>query len=209
MVRGSIGERTGTVAYFEVPNPDRRLLEFNPWKAGYEHGSFFFPESFRLLFELCGFEVKSVTPVHSGDYLGIEAVAANDVSPQPVSDDVIRPLAEALEPLASQYDAEVSGWKARLAQMDRDGVKAIPWGAGEHGIGFLNVLGIQDQMPYIVDINTYRQGKYVPGTGQQVVAPEFLVEYNPDLVIITLPVYENEIKEQVKQLGVSCDFLVL
>jgi len=209
MVRRAIGDREDTVVYFEVPNPERRLLQFVPWKAGYEHGSFFFPESFRLFFELCGFEVKNVTAVHSGDYLGIEAVASSNVTATPVPEDAIRPLAEALEPLSSQFTSEVAAWKERLAQMEKDGVKAIPWGAGEHGIGFLNVLDIQDQMPYIVDINTYRQGKYVPGTAQQVVAPEFLIEYKPDLLIITLPTYETEIKEHVKQLGVTCDFLVL
>ena len=93
--------------------------------------------------------------------------------------------------------------------MASDGTKAIPWGAGEHGIGFLSIMNIQEQMPHIVDINPTRVGKYVPGTGQEVVAPEFLIDYNPDVVIITNSTYTQEIKDHVKELGVTCDFLVL
>jgi hypothetical protein len=93
--------------------------------------------------------------------------------------------------------------------MTNDGVRAIPWGAGEHGIGFVNILNIQQQMPFIVDINPSRVGKYLPGTGQKVVAPEFMVEYKPDLLIITNPTYKTEIEDHTRKLGVRCDFLVL
>ena len=51
-VRRAIGDRSDTVVYFEVPNPERRLLKFAPWQIGYEHGSWFTAESFRRFFEL-------------------------------------------------------------------------------------------------------------------------------------------------------------
>ena len=35
----------------------------------------------------------------------------------------------------------------------------------------------------MVDINPQRHGKYIIGSGQEVVAPEFLKEYKPDLVV--------------------------
>lgn len=209
MVRQVIGDKTDTVVYFEVPNPERRLQQFVPWNVGYEHGSFFFPESFRVFFELSGFEVKNVSPCHSGDYLGIEAVPSADASSTPVSGDETSRLADDLGTLSSRFETEVAGWKERLDEMNGEGTRAIPWGAGEHGIGFMNILDIQDQMPHIVDINPDRMGKFIPGTGTEVVAPEFLVEYKPDLVIITNPTYETEIKNHVKELGVTCDFLVL
>ena len=93
--------------------------------------------------------------------------------------------------------------------MKRDNTRAIPWGAGERGIGFLSSLNIQDLMPFIVDINPDRIGKYLPGTGQKVVPPGFLTEYKPDVIIVTNPTYETEIKEHARKLGVSPDFLVL
>jgi ABC-type hemin transport system substrate-binding protein len=64
-------------------------------------------------------------------------------------------------------------------------------------------------MPNIVDINPARIGKYLPGTGQRVVAPEFIVEYEPDVVIVTNPIYEAEIREQIRGFGVDPEVLVL
>lgn len=211
MIRRVIGKKMDTVVYVEVPNPERRLQQFVPWNVGYEHGSWFFPESFRLFFELSGFEVKNVAPCHHGDYLGIEAVPSADSRPsgKPVSKVEVSRLADDLKTLSSRFEAEVSRWKERLKQMEKDGVRAIPWGAGEHGIGFLNILNIQQQMPFIVDINPTRVGKFLPGTGQQVVAPEFLVEYKPDVIIITNPTYKDEIQKHAAQLGVTCSFVVL
>jgi hypothetical protein len=37
----------------------------------------------------------------------------------------------------------------------------------------------------------------LPGSGQKIVAPDFIVEYKPDLVIITNPTYADEIREQI------------
>jgi SAM-dependent methyltransferase len=211
MMRCAIGKKAGTVVYVEVPNPERRFQQFVPWNVGYEHGSWFFPESCRLFFELCGFDVKNVSPCHHGDYLGIEAVPStrSEMSVQPVSKAVVSRLAGDLKTLSSRFEAEVSRWKADLKQMEKEGVRAIPWGAGEHGIGFLNILNIQQRMPYIVDINPTRVGKFLPGTGQEVVAPEFLIQYKPDVVIITNSTYKDEIQKHVAQLGVTCRFIVL
>ncbi len=210
MVRRSIGERRDSVVYFEVPNPERRLLQFVPWNVGYEHGSWFFPDAFRLLFELCAFEVKQVSPCHNGDYLGIEAVPVAHPMPteRPGARGEIDRLADSLKTLSSQFTAAISTWEAHLQRIERNGIRAIPWGAGERGIGFLSILNIKELMPFIVDINPGRVGKYLPGTAQKVVPPEFLIEYKPDLVIITNPTYETEIRENVRRLGLTCDFLI-
>lgn len=210
MVRGLIGDRTDSVVYFEVPNPERRLQQFVPWNVGYEHGSWLFPNAFRLLFELSGFAVKQVSPCHNGDYLGIEAVpvAQVEVTELAGARAEIDQLADDLKTLSDRFKAAISTWEAKLQQIERDGIRAIPWGAGERGIGFLSILNIKQLMPYIVDINPGRVGKYLPGTGQKVVPPEFIVEYKPDVVIITNPTYQTEIQEHVKKLGINCEFLI-
>jgi SAM-dependent methyltransferase len=211
MIRRSMGDRRDAVAYFEVPNPERRFQQLVPWNVGYEHGSWFYPEAFRTLFELSGFEVRDVSACHSGEYLGIEAV------PAPISTSTggsgrrtaaLR-LAEELKTLSQQCRETVSVWEERLRKMKRENTRAIPWGAGERGIGFLSSLNIQELMPFIVDINPGRIGKYLPGTGQKVVPPEFLTDYKPDVIIVTNPAYQAEIQGQARKLGVSCNFLIL
>jgi len=43
----------------------------------------------------------------------------------------------------------------------------------------------------------YRVGKFLPGTGQIIVAPSFLRECRPDNVVIMNPIYLREIEHEV------------
>ena len=67
------------------------------------------------------------------------------------------------------------------------------WGAGSKGVTFLNMIDSRYQIEYVIDINPRKHGKYIPGTGQKIVSPEFLREYIPDIVIVMNLIYENEI----------------
>jgi SAM-dependent methyltransferase len=211
MIRRSMGDRLDAVAYFEVPNPERRFQQLVPWNVGYEHGSWFFPDAFRSLFELSGFDVRAVSPCYGGEYLGIEAVPAADCSTRErtARRTAVLELAGRLKALSQRGRDTVSTWKERLRKMKRENTRAIPWGAGERGIGFLSSLDIRELMPFIVDINPGRIGKYLPGTGQKVMPPEFLTEYKPNLIIVTNPTYQTEIQEHARKLGVSSDFITL
>ncbi len=72
-----------------------------------------------------------------------------------------------------------------------------------------NLFDLKKVVPFIVDINIKRQGKYLPGSGQAIVSPEFVAEYQPDLIIITNPTYAKEITTHVRKLGVDPDFWIL
>ena len=65
----------------------------------------------------------------------------------------------------------------------------------------MNLLKIGDVIPYIIDINPNKHGKYIAGTGQKIVPPDFVKEYKPDVVIIMNPVYKDEIKQNINQMG--------
>lgn len=211
MVRRLIGEQSDTVVYFEVPNPEQTFQQFVPWNIGYEHGSWFFPETFRSLFQLVGFDIREVSPCNNREYLGIEAIPTPNfvVNNRTAPGIDISQLSDELSTLSHRFQETISVWKDRLQNIETKGIRAIPWGSGGRAINFLNVFDIKDLMPFIIDINPGRIGKYLPGTGQKVVSPEFLIEYKPDLVIITNPTYQSEIQEQGRKLGLNCDFLVL
>ncbi|MEZ5267937.1 MAG: hypothetical protein R2789_04985 [Microthrixaceae bacterium] len=59
-------------------------------------------------------------------------------------------------------------------------------------------LSIQDEIQYAVDINPHKQGMFMAGTGQEIVAPDFLATYRPDLVVIMNPVYLEEILRDIE-----------
>ena len=70
-------------------------------------------------------------------------------------------------------------------------------------MAFLTTLGIEEEIQYAVDINPHRHGTFLAGTGQAIVAPQFLQEYQPDTVIIMNPIYHAEIKRDLDSLGLN------
>ena len=57
----------------------------------------------------------------------------------------------------------------------------------------------------MVDINPFREGKFMAGTGQEIVAPAFLKRYKPDLAIAMNPIYQPEIKADLEKMGLSTE----
>lgn len=115
-------------------------------------------------------------------------------------------LVRAADRFARAFDDITAEWRSTLAEAGARGRRVAVWGAGTKGIGFLNMLGVtREIVRYIVDLNPRKHGKYLTGTGQLIVAPEFLAEYMPDTVIVMNPVYRGEIGELLFRLGVTCE----
>jgi hypothetical protein len=83
------------------------------------------------------------------------------------------------------------------------GPRIAIWGSGSKCVGFLQVLGAPTtkEIGCVVDINPHRHGKYMPGLHQPIVAPEELVNYQPDLVIVMNPIYIEEITKDLNAMG--------
>ena len=116
-----------------------------------------------------------------------------------------------VERFAGSCKDKCATWASQFGRIASGGGKAVLWGAGSKGITILNTLRTscgERGVEYVVDINERKHGKYIAGTGQKIVAPAFLPDYRPDVVIVMNPVYLNEIKGMVANLGLTCDFLV-
>ena len=83
------------------------------------------------------------------------------------------------------------------------------WGSGSKAVSYLTTLGITDEIEYVVDINPHKRGKFLAGTGHEIVLPEFLVEYRPDAVIVMNPIYGDEIRKGLERLGLHPDITAL
>ena len=68
-------------------------------------------------------------------------------------------------------------------------------------------MGLKEQIEYVVDINPHKHGKYMPGTGQEIVGPEFLQDYQPQWVIAMNAIYRHEIQQDLDRLKVSAKLL--
>jgi SAM-dependent methyltransferase len=204
MVRAAIGDRLNSVVFFEVPNLLYILRDMSIWDVIYEHCAYFSAESLAYVFNSCEFNVLSLTETFEGQYLVIEARPVTPSSdPQTNQGDRISDVTRAVESFADHFRDRAKDWKSRLEQMANEDQRTVIWGAGARGVSFLNTVKVEDQIEFVVDINPRKHGKYMAGTGQRIVSPEFLQEYQPDSVVVMNPIYENEIRQYLGELGLN------
>lgn len=80
-----------------------------------------------------------------------------------------------------------------------EGKTVAAYGAAAKGATMLNVMGITNELvPYVVDRNTYKQGRYMPGTHQLIRDPEVLESDPPDVLLLLAWNFAEEIMEQQK-----------
>ena len=70
-------------------------------------------------------------------------------------------------------------------------------------------LNVCNEIDYVVDINPHRQGTFMAKTGQKIVSPEFLKDYQPNKVIVMNAIYKNEIRQNLQEMGLSPEILTL
>jgi SAM-dependent methyltransferase len=209
-VRSSVGSRLDTIVFFEVPDVIRVLRELAFWDIYYEHCSYFSPGSLARLFRLCNFEVTELSRDFNDQYLLIEVKPVSQPS-EKVHDleENVETIAKLVKYFSSNCDKKLQQWKSRLQKNYKNGKRIVIWGSGSKCVSFMSTLGISDEIEYVVDINPYRQGNFLPGSGKKVMPPEFLKEKTPDLIIIMNPVYREEIMQMLNRMEVSTDVIQL
>ncbi len=199
MIRDGIGDRRDTIVLFELPDIQRILDEVAFWDVYYEHCSYFSAGSLSRLFRAVGFEVLHVERTYDDQYLLLEArpsstPAAGDRLP--IEHD-LEELAKGTQLFEERFARTLSGWRDRLAVLQRSGGTAVIWGSGSKGVSFLTNLAMDDAIRCAVDINPFRQGKAMIGTGHQIVGPDALTAIRPELVIAMNPIYLDEIQAEL------------
>jgi SAM-dependent methyltransferase len=203
-IRQSTG-RSGVAVFFEVPNALYTLRDGGIWDLIYEHCSYFTPTSLERVFSESGYVPLGVAEAYGGQFLTIHASMTEEACDGNHEMDVTE-LAAQVDTFTGKYHSKIDEWKRRLAEYEKKRCKVVVWGAGAKGTTFLNVLQ-PSAIEYVVDVNERKQGNYTPGTGQQIVAPQFLTDYRPEIVIVMNPVYVEEIRRIAGELGVEAEFL--
>ncbi|NEO16723.1 MULTISPECIES: class I SAM-dependent methyltransferase [unclassified Moorena] len=209
-VRRSIGDRLNTVVVFEIPDTIRVLKDLAFEDIYYEHCSYFTPGSLARLFRNCGFEVTDLYRAYGEQYLLIET------RPVTIPSDKVHPLEESLEEVTqhvknftNEISKKLENWRQHLEQMHAQGKRVVVWGSGSKCVAFLTTLDTTDKIEYVVDINPHRHGKFIPGVGKQIMAPEFLKQYKPDQVIVMNSIYCHEIQQMLDKMGVTTEVISL
>lgn len=204
-IRRAMKNSSHVMVFFETPDIEWILKNEVVWDFFYEHCSYFSQQSIRTAFEKAGFSVDPVTPVFGNQYLWLEArPAANPPSSEPETGYIIE-LVEKFEQSNSKLNSK---WAQNLQELQRHGPVAL-WGAGAKGVTFANLFDPNlEHITCVVDVNPYKQGKYLPGTGHPVVSPHDLPKYNIKTLILMNPNYRQEIKTQMREANIDdCSLL--
>ena len=209
-VRRSIGDRDDTIVFFEIPDMGRVLRETAYEDIYYEHCSYFTPGTLARLFRKSGFEVIDLYLDYGDQYLMIEAKPIQGISTKVhPAEESVQDVANNVEQFAAAIGPKLNHWKTHLETMKAEGKRVAVWGSGSKCVAFLTTLNTLDLINCIVDINPYRQGKFIPGVAQEIRSPEVLKEYKPDEIILMNGIYTNEIQKMLDEMGVKTTIVAI
>jgi SAM-dependent methyltransferase len=200
-LRSAIEASGDAVLYLEVPSGEQLLETQGLWDYLYEHVSYFTAHSLEAVLHAAGFEVLALRRDFGGQFLcadaRVTARPASDRAPSGWSDDALRAAARAM---LNRLDR----WKRWAAELPQDRTVSL-WGAGSKGVMFLNLLGLRapERIDRVIDQNADKHGRFVSGTGQQIVAPEALRGSDVAQVVLMNGIYESEVRSRLQDLGVD------
>ena len=220
-LRSMLGHRR-TQNYFEIFNAARAIQRQEVWSIHYEQCSYFSENSFRRLFESCGFQVITGGGCYGEDqYLFVDCEPAlgdphqeNEhlSSCKTMKDEDNREGSNTLpldiSQFARHFAARCEIWSQRFQTYREQNKRVVFWGTGGKGVTFLNTCPSASSIEFVAEINPAKQGKFVPGSAQQIVAPEDLIQIQPDVIIISNAIYEQEIRDQARQMGLRSTLYV-
>lgn len=208
MLRLTISKGMSPHFFFEVPNAKKIFSDLFVWDIIYEHCSYFTSVSLAYSFLSSGFRVLELTEEFESQFLGIHTKVGNQNTIRSIrkySSEIYRTASD-IASFNSEFKRKIKTYKDKIGQIESKGQRAVVWGAGSKGVTFLNQLK-DFQIKYVVDINPRKHGMYIPGTGQQIVEPKFLLDYKPEIIIVMNPIYADEIRQIVKNLGLNTQFM--
>ena len=125
-----------------------------------------------------------------------ETQALRDLRVREAAADLDKP--EGYEGFAARVEEVRRGFLAFLAKAREEGKSVAAYGAAAKGNTFLNYAGVTpSDIVAVFDANPHKQDRFLPGTHIPTHAPERIVDFKPDYVIILPWNLKDEIMEQL------------
>ncbi|UAN03407.1 class I SAM-dependent methyltransferase [Achromobacter mucicolens] len=196
------------VATFEFPHLLRMVQEGQFDTVYHEHYSYLSLTAVSRIFTANGLSVFDVE--HLSTHGGSLRVFAQrlDTGKHETSTEVARTLDEEQRAgvgtpdfyarFQQQAERVKNDLLAFLVELRRGGKRIAAYGAAAKGNTLLNFAGVRpDLLPYVVDLNPAKQGKYLPGSHIPIVAEARLREDRPEYILILPWNLKTEVSEQL------------
>jgi len=200
----------GVIQFSAYLLPFLQNIEFDT--IYHEHFSFFSVYTLEKIFASCGLTIFDIEEqsIHGGsmrlylkhtenDSIKISSNVANQIKKE--IDYGINELSTYMKFQERVVELKSRIWKFFL-DVKSENKTIVGYGAPAKGNTLLNYCGIdKNLLHYTVDINPYKQGRFLPGTEIPIYNPEKIFETRPDYVIILAWNLKSEIMQQMKDIS--------
>lgn len=185
--------------FVQVPNAVEVLETGACWDVYYEHCNYFTTSSLRNLMQRAGFSIERIWTVFNNQYICLIAhpvgVDLNGGAPRLTSE------ANLFSDYKRIAETRLERWRETLDQCLAEDITVLLWGGGSKAVAFLSALGEHPALKGAIDINPYKQGTYLSGSGLPIWGPDILRGRRDVLVVVMNPNYMEEVVEQLQMLS--------
>jgi len=203
-VREAVSGQKSVRIFFETPCVEWILANNVIWDFFYEHCSLFSRSTLEYAFNLSGFEIEDIKHVFNGQYLWVCA-KPGDVPDEPLSVD--NATTKISLEFSQNYSALFNDWKEKIRHLAKSGKLAI-WGAAAKGTTFLNLVDPEQEfISYVIDLNDNKHGRFIAGTGHQIISYKDLHGLDVRNIILMNPNYMQENQTLLDQEGLKINII--
>jgi hypothetical protein len=179
----------------EVPRIDKAVAQGRLTDFLYEHVSNFTAASLRVMLETTGFDILDFRSCY-GDEVAVAIARPRRLA-------AIHAVHESTAAFREAIQRQRLRVRRQLDELRAAGRSVAFWGGTGKGAAFLNAFEITaDEFPLVIDSDPQKVGRYVPGTAQEIRAPECLLEQTVDVLILTTRWRAKDIVGEVRRRGI-------
>jgi SAM-dependent methyltransferase len=205
LIRSSL--QLGTPVFFELPDLERILNEQAFWDIYYEHCSYFTLGSLARLFSCCGFTITRLAKEYGGQYLVLDGFASDRTGTLPAAADELERTRLQIAVFRNAVAAKRNALEHFVGTLVCEGKRLAIWGSGSKAVSLLTSTSLSGAIAAVIDINPHKHGKYLAGTGHEILSPAALSWLDLDYVLVMNPIYVGEIRKLITTMGL-CPKLV-
>lgn len=210
LIRETIGATRHVNVFFELPDMERVLRQGAFWDIYYEHCTYFTRGSLARLFRSTGFDVQRLYKAYDDQYLMLEAQPATGPTDArlPQESDLAA-TASLVERFERQVGGRLQSLADTIARHRAAGRRLAIWGSGSKCVSLVSSLRLGAELVAVVDINPHKHGKFLAGSGLEIVSPDTLRSLRPDVVLVMNSIYTEEIRRDLADRALHPELIAL